>query len=342
LGGNAARMLGLSECNATGIEKVGQGRTELAKLWHIGGYSNVAGTPVNGEMELSAPECEHHEVLTNGIRLHVVVAGPPDGRLVILLHGFPEFWYGWRHQIKYLADCGYRVWAPDLRGYNLSAKPHGLDAYNLDILTRDVLGLIDAAGRDRAFAVGHDWGGAIAWWLAAKYPERLGRLVVINCPHGAVLRKHLRTNRTQQRRSWYMFFFQLPWIPELVVRRAQWRMLTRMMQGSARPGTFTDSELELYRKAWSQPGAFTAMLIWYRAMFRRPPSPPPRRPIAVPTLLIWGLRDRFLGREMVKPSIDLTADGRVALIEEATHWVHHEEPLKVNALIADFLGEEFK
>jgi pimeloyl-ACP methyl ester carboxylesterase len=248
----------------------------------------VGATARNSEGQAGAAELEHHVVLTNGILLHVVEAGPPDAKLVILLHGFPEFWYGWRHQIPYLANSGFRVWVPDLRGYNLSAKPQGLDAYNLDVLTRDAVGLIDAAGRDTACVIGHDWGGAIAWWLAAKYPERLGRLIVINCPHGAVLRKHLRSNRSQQRRSWYMFFFQMPLVPELVVRRRHWRMLTRMLRDSARPGAFSSSDLELYREAWSRPGAFGAMLNWYRAMFRRPPAPPPRRAIAVPTLLIWG------------------------------------------------------
>ena len=274
----------------------------------------------------------------NGIHLHVVQEGPEEGPLVLLLHGFPEFWYGWRKQIPYLAAAGYRVWVPDQRGYNLSAKPPGLAAYNLDVLAADVVGLLDAAGREKASLVGHDWGGAVAWWVASKYPERLERLVVLNCPHGAVMQKHLRRNPAQRRRSWYFFFFQTPWLPEAVSRLANWQMLVRLLRGSSRPGTFTDADLALYRQAWSQPHAYTSMVHWYRALFQRPPAPPPRRPIAVPTLLLWGAQDRFLGREMAQPSVDLCSTGCLVFVEEATHWLQHEEAERVNALIGEFLG----
>jgi len=280
---------------------------------------------------------EHTYVTTNGIRLHVVQEGPRDGPLVLLLHGFPEFWYGWRRQIPYLAAAGYRVWAPDQRGYNLSDKPQGIAAYGLDALAADVVGLIDAANRKRAFLVGHDWGAAVAWHVAARYPERLERLVVINVPHGAVMREHLRRNAAQRRKSWYIFFFQTPWLPEAVSRLGNWRLLAQALQKTSRPGTFTDADLALYREAWSQPRAYASMVNWYRALFRQPPAGPLQRRIDVPTLLIWGARDRFLGREMAQPSIDLCRDGRLVFFEGATHWVHHEEPDRVNALIEGFL-----
>ena len=280
---------------------------------------------------------DHQFIRTNGIQLHVVQAGPSNGPLVILLHGFPEFWYGWRRQISCFAEAGYRVWVPDQRGYNTSDKPSGIAAYSLDTLACDVIGLIDAAGQEKVFLVGHDWGAAVAWWIAIKYPDRLARMVVMNVPHGAVLQQHLRRNLTQLRRSWYIFFFQLPWLPEALLRFRNWRIAAQTMQRSSRRGTFSDSDLDTYRQAWEQPRAITAMLNWYRAIAQRPPTPPVNVRISVPTLLIWGARDTFLGRELAQPSIDMCDDGRLVFIEEATHWVQHEAPERVNALIDSFL-----
>ncbi|MGD8605156.1 MAG: alpha/beta fold hydrolase, partial [Anaerolineales bacterium] len=196
---------------------------------------------------------DNQSIETNGIRLNVVQDGPDQGPLVILLHGFPEFSYGWRQQIPYLASAGYRVWAPDQRGYNLSDKPKGIAAYNLDELAADVIGLIDASGRDQAFLVGHDWGAAVAWWVAAKYPDRLEKLVILNVPHGAVMQRNLRRNLSQMRKSWYMFFYQLPWLPEALGRRQNWKMLIEALTKTSRPGTFTAEDLDHYRQAWSQP-----------------------------------------------------------------------------------------
>src|SRR4051794_28893294 len=153
----------------------------------------------------------HVNPTTNGVMLHAVAAGPGDGPLVILLHGFPEFWYGWRHQIEPLAAAGFRVLVPDQRGYNLSDKPKKIPAYNLDVLARDVVGLIDDAGAARACVVGHDWGGAVAWWLGVKHPERLAKLALLNIPHPLVMRRALRRSSEQRRKSSYMFSFQLPW-----------------------------------------------------------------------------------------------------------------------------------
>ncbi|MGB0386176.1 MAG: alpha/beta fold hydrolase [Ardenticatenaceae bacterium] len=280
---------------------------------------------------------DHHYVETNGIRLHVVQAGPEDGPLVILLHGFPEFWYGWRSQIAYLAKAGYRVWAPDQRGYNLSDKPKGIAAYSLDHLSNDIIGLIDAAGEEKAFLVGHDWGAGVTWWTANKYPERLQRIVILNVPHPAVMRRTLQRSFAQLRKSWYIFFFQLPWLPESVMRRNNWEGMLRTLQESSRPGTFSEADLEHYRNAWSQPNAFTGMINWYRAIMQKPPKTLPSPRIKVPSLIIWGTQDHFLNREMVQPSLDLCDDGRLVFIEEATHWVQHEEADRVNQLISDFL-----
>lgn len=285
---------------------------------------------------------EHHRIATNGIRLHVIEAGPIDGPLLILLHGFPEFWYGWRHQIDALAARGYRVWAPDLRGYNLSDKPEGIEAYRLDALAADVAGLIDASGRGRALLVGHDWGGALAWWVAGAFPERVERMVVINAPHPLVMWRQLRRDPAQLLRSWYVFLFQLPRLPEALARRHDWSWLARALRDSSRPGTFTAEDLALYRQAWSRPGAIRAMLHWYRAALQRPPLTPTLPRVGVPTLLLWGCRDRFLGQAMARESITLCDEGTLHVFEEASHWLHQEEPEAVNARIDGFLRPAFR
>ena len=279
-------------------------------------------------------QCQY--VPTNGLRLHIAAAGPADGPLMILLHGFPEFWYGWRNQIEPLADAGFCVWAPDQRGYNLSDKPPGVKAYALDRLAADVTGLIDAAGRRQAVLVGHDWGGAVAWHVAAQVPDRVARAVILNVPHPAVMMQQLRRNPRQLARSWYMFGFQLPWLPErwLTFRRA-WP-LARTLLRTSRPGAFSAADLEHYREAWLQPHAMTAMLNWYRAALRARPLQTAGQRIRPPTLLVWGAQDRFLGRELATPSLACCEQGELEFLEQATHWVQHEEPARVNALIADF------
>jgi len=282
-------------------------------------------------------ELRHRVIATNGVRLHAVEAGPPEGRLLILLHGFPEFWYGWHRHIEAFAGAGYRVLVPDQRGYNLSDKPRGVASYRLDRLAGDVIGLIDDAGRERAYLVGHDWGGAVAWWVGVNFPRRLDRLALLNIPHPYVMRRHLLHDRAQRRRSWYIFFFQLPWLPEIYLRRNDWAYGTRALTVTSRPGTFSESDLALYRQAWSQPGAISAMINWYRAALRLPPARPASPRVKVPTLLLWGTGDRFLGREMAQPSIDLCDDGRLVFLD-ATHWVHHEEPGEVQRRLAEFFA----
>jgi pimeloyl-ACP methyl ester carboxylesterase len=283
---------------------------------------------------------DHRYILTNNIHLHVVQDGPPDGPLLILLHGFPEFWYGWRRQIPLLASAGYRVWAPDQRGYNLSDKPRGIAAYSLDQLAADVVGLIDAAGEQQAFLVGHDWGGAVAWRVAASYPERLRKLIILNTPHGSVMAKNLRQNRAQLRKSWYMLAFQIPWLPEFITRLRNWELGTEALRKSSLPGTFSAADLDEYRKAWARPNAYHSMLNWYRAAIQKPPSPPANRRISVPTLLIWGAKDRFFEQTLAQPSIDRCDDGELVIIEGATHWVQHEEAERVNGLIGAFFAGE--
>jgi pimeloyl-ACP methyl ester carboxylesterase len=275
---------------------------------------------------------------SNGIRLHVFQDGDAGGDLVILLHGFPEFSFGWRKQMPALSQAGYRVWAPDQRGYNLSDKPSGIAAYKIDILAADIVGLIDAAGVEKAIIVGHDWGAAVAWWLATQYPERVSKLVVMNVPHPLVMLKHVRSSFRQMLRSWYIGFFQLPFIPEFLISMGNWNGAVDMLKRSSQAETFSESDLARYREAWSQPKAFHSMINWYRAFVRNPPTLTENTRITVPTLLIWGKQDIALGEEMAQPSIDLCDNGELVFIEEASHWVQHEAAEQVNELMLAFLG----
>lgn len=274
---------------------------------------------------------------TNGVRLHVVHAGSPTAPLVILLHGYPDFWYGWHHQINFLVQQGYRVWVPDQRGYNLSEKPRGVKAYRLDTLVQDILGLIDASGEQTVYLVGHDWGAAVAWAVALSAPERLKKLVILNVPHLKVFMDTLRSSREQLRKSWYIFFFQIPFLPEFMLTRDNARSTKQALVASAHPATFTDADLDEYVRAWTQPDAMRSMINWYRAVLRYPPTLPENPRIHVPTLIIWGAKDVALTREMAQQSLELCDDGRLVLFDDATHWVQDDKPDEVNALLAEFL-----
>ena len=277
-------------------------------------------------------------VRTNGVQLHVVQCGPTEGPLVVLLHGFPEFWYGWRHQLQALAAAGYRVWAPDQRGYNLSDKPRGAKAYRISQLGADILGLLDAAGQRQAMLVGHDWGAAVAWWLAGHHPERFTRVAILNVPHPAVLGRALRRVPRQLLKSWYIFFFQLPWLPEKLFSRRQFRFGRGALRGTSRPGTFSSDDLRAYTAAWVQSGAVTSMINWYRAAFRYGGKQSRTGRIMVPVHILWGRRDAFLEPVLAQLSLELCEQGQLTYFNEATHWLHQEEPAAVNALLLRFLS----
>ena len=207
-------------------------------------------------------------VPVNGVNLHVKEFGPADGRPVLLLHGFPEFWWGWRKQLGPLAEAGFRVWAPDQRGYNLSDKPLGIAAYTQDVLADDAAGLLQAMGGPAAL-VGHDWGAAIAWRVAVRYPHLVSRLVAMDVPHPTVMDAALRHDPRQLLRSWYVFALQVPRLPERQLQADGFRRLVGQLRSGAKAGSFSEAEVEEYRRAWSQPGALRAMLSWYRAAVRR-------------------------------------------------------------------------
>ena len=286
----------------------------------------------------------HEKVSTNGIQLHVVQAGPLDGKPVLLLHGFPEFWYGWRNQITPLAQAGFRVIVPDQRGYNLSDKPQSVKDYSIDRLARDITGLLDALGYNRVFLAGHDWGAAVAWHVAATTPERLEKLVILNVPHPAVMMGTLRSGLRQVLKSWYIFFFQMCGFSEWLLSRRDYDGLLHMLKASAQPGTFNADNLEQYRNAYRQPGALTAMLNWYRAAFhagiRRTKNPAEITPerINVPTLILWGVKDVALSHEMAQPSADLCVQSELVFFDRATHWVQHDEAEAVTHKMVNFFS----
>lgn len=273
-----------------------------------------------------------------GVRLHLVEAGPPDGAPVVLFHGFPEFWWGWRRQLPALAAAGFRAVAPDLPGYNLSDKPRRLGAYRLDRLAGLVPALADDLGVAAVPLVGHDWGGALAWWTALCHPERIARLAILNAPHPSVLRRALRSSPEQRQRNVYMLYFQLPWLPERKLAAGGYRPLRSMLRRTSRPGTFDEAELERYAQAAGRPGALGGMLAWYRAGLRRPVPAPPRRIVEPETLILWGADDVALGRELVEPSAARCRSVEVVWFEGAGHWLQHEEADEVNRRLLAFLA----
>jgi len=219
----------------------------------------------------------------------------------------------------------------------LSDKPKGIKNYRIDELTNDILGLIDALDYEKVNLVGHDWGAAVAWMLAIWHPKRLHRLGIINVPHPTVMRRFLLRDLEQIRLSWYIFFFQLPWLPESSMRAKDWYGAVRALRGSGKIHTFTNEDIKKYKEAWSQPGAMTAMLNWYRAAARYQPPATNDMRVHVPTLMLWGAKDVALSYRMARPSIDYCDDGNLIFFPDATHWVQHEEADEVNKHLLDFI-----
>jgi epoxide hydrolase 4 len=282
---------------------------------------------------ITSPALREGYANVGDLQLHYVEAG--NGPLVLLLHGFPEFWYGWREQIQPLVKAGYRVVAPDLRGYNLSSAPEGFRAYTADKPAEDIRGLIRELGETSAIVVGHDWGGTVAWTLAMNHPEVVDRLAILNAAHPRKLDEGLKSPR-QLLRSWYFFYFQFPWLPERRARRWHWRFFKRFLRDARPP--YTPDELDRYVQAWSQPGVARAMIDYYRAAVRLGSKQEIRR-VTAPTLVIWGQRDRYLGPKLAEPHHeDVPNLDRVERLPDASHWVHHDEAERVNELLVDFLA----
>lgn len=281
--------------------------------------------------ELDGIPLRHQRADINGVELHWVEAG--EGPLVVLLHGFPEFWYSWRNQIPALVRAGHRVIAPDLRGYNESSKPAGIAAYKMQTVVQDIAALIARSGDVPCDVVGHDWGGVAAWFHAMLHPDQVRRLAVLNSPHPVPLRRELRRSREQRLRMWYQLFFNIPWLPDTLLRLGGLRLMMR------RAGRFTDAELREYARSWRWPGAVRGMLGYYRAMLRtRAELAPLVRPIDVPTLLIWGERDPVFTRATTENFSDYVPNLRVERIAEAGHFVQTDAANRVNELLVGFFA----
>lgn len=283
----------------------------------------------------------HEFVQANNLRFHVASCGSGD-RLALLLHGFPESSYSWRHQMPLLARLGYRVWAPDLRGYGQSDRPARVDDYGIEMLMNDAGGLIDASGARSTVLMGHDWGGVIAWFFAMRKLRTLERLVVMNLPHPALMERELRTWR-QLRRSWYALFFQLPWLPELAMRAQNYRAVRdAFAAGVADPSRFPPEVLDVYRDNAAQPGALTAMLNYYRAIARgggarqRAFGYPV---IDTPTLLLWGENDIALTKETTYGTDKYVTNLTLRYLPGISHWVQQEAPEAVNAMLEAWLTD---
>jgi epoxide hydrolase 4 len=291
------------------------------------------------------PAIEDLDLVANGIRFHALASGPEDGSLVVLLHGFPELARSWRHQLPALGAAGYRAVAPDMRGYG-DTDLQG--PYDVGTLVRDVTGLVEGLGRERTVVVGHDWGGAVAWAVAARHPELVEGLVAINCPPASALAHAMRHSRGQLRKSWYILFFQLPWLPERRMAADGAAVVARaLVGGSHRRDAWPREELDAYRAAFARPGRAKAAIDWYRASFRQIVRPPrsrsPSRRVAAPTLVLWGVEDRFLGRELVAPDVlrRVLTEGNVpevVFIEDAGHFVQNEMPDRVNEELLRWLA----
>ncbi len=279
-------------------------------------------------------------VKAGDIRLSVTIEG--DGDPVILLHGFPELAYSWRHQIPALAGAGYRAIAPDLRGYGASDRPARVEDYGIQALAGDVIALMDALGLERAHVVGHDWGGSLAWVAATLHPDRVASLVILNSPHPVASAEARNEDPEQRAKSWYMLLFQFPGVAEAWLSSNDFHNLRDMVFRNAAPGTFTAAEEAVFVDAFTKEGALTAALNYYRAnmpaaaWLRPPPQLPP---VTVPTLVVWGEADAYLGLGLLERSITKVAGPlRVERLPGVSHWVQQEAPDRVNALLVDWFG----
>ena len=274
-------------------------------------------------------------VEAGGIRFEVAEAGAENGKgdkLALCLHGFPELHYSWRHQMPMLAEMGYRVWAPNMRGYGQSDRPVGIEHYRLDTLAQDVANLIDASGAKEVVLIAHDWGAIVAWHFAIQKLRPLTKLIILNVPHPKCGEREIRKWR-QFKKSWYIFFFQIPWLPEKLLGRGKGSAIQKAFRGNAvNKELFSDAELEPYRKAALRPGALTAMLSYYRALLQVPDMRDLNTSqVDIPTLVLWGEQDIALDIHLLDGLEEYVPNLTVKRFPEASHWVQQDIPESVNA-----------
>jgi len=279
---------------------------------------------------------KHEYITSNGIKLHYVTQG--EGPLMLMLHGFPEFWYSWRHQIPEFAQ-NFKVVALDLRGYNESDKPSNQSAYVMDEFIKDIAGVIKGLGYTQCVLVGHDWGGAIAWNVAYAHPDMVERLIILNLPHPAKFAEGLRTPQ-QLLRSSYIFFFQLPALPEWLLQFSDYQAIETALTGMAVDKyTFSKADLDAYKQAAAKPGALTAMLNYYRNVFEQKLINHHWSILEVPTLMIWGESDTALGKELTYGTEAYVRNLQIKYIPNCSHWVQQEKPQLVSQYMHEFLGK---
>lgn len=287
---------------------------------------------------MNGQKIESIRVPANGLTFEVATAGAGD-RLALCLHGFPELAYSWRHQFPLLVKLGYRVWAPNLRGYGGTDSPQDVASYKTEILVDDVAALIRASGARETVLIGHDWGGALAWLLAMRHPEILDRLVVCNVPHPACFLREVK-RPVQFLQSWYMLVVQLPWLPEKVLRFRNAQGIADIFLRTTRDRSkFPDEVLAVYRENAMRPGGLTAMLNWYRALLRdwRELASTDFPIIHTPTLFIWGSADDALSIRTTRGTEQYVSNLTFRLLPGVSHWVQQEAPEAFNAILEGWL-----
>lgn len=288
------------------------------------------------------PSLGSHEYVTaNGIKFHYVAAGDKSKPLMLFLHGFPEFWFSWRHQLQEFCK-DYRVVAIDMRGYSETERPLHKQDYQMDKLKQDVVELIPALGYTSCTLVAHDWGGVVAWRVVQRHPELVDRFIVMNCPHPKAYIRQMKKGWGQFLKSWYMFLFQVPWLPEFFIGLRDYGQFNAMFRGKQmgvrNRAAFPTEILEAYKYTFSKPGALTAPLNYYRCMFSVPLSKESAKtPIAVPTLIIWGDDDGALETAMADDHASLVSDLTVRHIPNCSHWVQQDAPDLVNKYMREWL-----
>ena len=292
------------------------------------------------------PKLQDRYAEVNGVRLHYVASG--KGPLIVFLHGFPEFWYEWKNQLAEFGKDHLAV-APDMRGYNLSAKPPGVEPYEMKNLVEDVRALADHLGHKKFVLVGHDWGGVVAWAFAIAHPDRLEKLIIVNAPHPAVFARLLRDDPAQQKASQYMLMFRGDQAEATLSVNHYTPLVNIVLGPGLKTGVFTEQDRDAYIQAWSQPGALTGGLNYYRAAGIGPPTPGAEAPsgnfaaaggqfaVKVPTLVIWGEKDTALLTGNLVGLDQFVSSLSIKRIPEGSHWVIHERPAEVNGYIRDFL-----
>lgn len=278
----------------------------------------------------------HEFIHFSDLTFHIAHSGPANGELILFLHGFPENWLAWKKQLLFFGGKGFKAVAVDQRGYNLSSKPKFVYNYRIDLLAVDIYKIVKFFHRKKVILVGHDWGANVAWWTALRFPQLIQKLVIINVPHPLVMKKMMNTNFRQTKSSWYIYFFQIPIIPEFLLSMRKSFLLSVLMTSSAKKNSLKRSLLSYYRHSWNY-SSIHSMINWYRGMKLGSDKKLSSIKVKPDVIILWGLKDSFIRSENIKPTINLCENPRTIIFKYNTHWLIHEAPEKVNTAIFNFL-----